>query len=121
MLHFKLFGQDLNTTDFADLHVYLIYMAHTLEKNLLDLKEELHFIRSLSGVVEKKTGIFYYKSIPFLHFHDKEGRRWAHVKIKGAWVELDADFDTNKKQRMKFVSDVKRAHALMMKGQLHSL
>lgn len=54
-------------------------MGHTKPQDLEDLKPVLDYIRTLEGLKEKTSNIFYYKSAPFLHFHDKNGKRWAEV------------------------------------------
>lgn len=85
-------------------------MAHTKFEDLSDLHKELEKIRTLPGLKEKVPGIFYFKSIPFLHFHDKDGIRWADVKINGDWVRLEIDFSASAKEKASFLKRVKEAH-----------
>ena len=49
-------------------------MSHIKPELVEDLCNELDTIKTLKGIKEKSFGIFYYKSIPFLHFHNKDGR-----------------------------------------------
>lgn len=85
-------------------------MAHTKQKDLDDLALELEQIRGLQGLTEKGTGIFYRGSNAFLHFHDKDGKRWAHVKQGKAWVELKIEFNASAGARKKFLKDVRELY-----------
>lgn len=87
-------------------------MGHTKPELLRDLSSELEIIRKLDGLKEKGNGIFYYKSIPFLHFHDKDGKRWAHIKSQKDWSELNIDFNASETQRRIFLTKVKKAHKI---------
>src|SRR5882757_8726403 len=85
-------------------------MAHTKPEQLADLVEELAEIALLPGLKEKSRGIFYYKSVPFLHFHDAEAERCADVKLDGAWSRIFIPFPPKKTEREKFLKAVKSAH-----------
>ncbi|MBI2963558.1 MAG: hypothetical protein HYY35_07370 [Deltaproteobacteria bacterium] len=50
-----------------------------------DLKGVLAGIRRLRGVSEPRPGIFYLGQVPFLHFHRKDGARWADVRSGRDW------------------------------------
>ena len=54
---------------------------------LKDLEPALDEIRKLEGLIEKKPGIFYFKSQGFMHFHEKEGLIWADVRDGKTWGE----------------------------------
>ena len=82
-------------------------MGHTTKENLIDLKDELAQIAELLYIKEKSPGIFYWKSLPFLHFHDKDGVRWADVKTNEGWKKLEIDFKANKKSKSDFIKAVK--------------
>lgn len=90
-------------------------MAHTKEKDLNDLAIELGLIRKLEGLREKGPGIFYFKGKPFLHFHDKNQIRWAHIKVEGSWLELKIDFLATKKEKEIFLKRVFEIHKAGMK------
>lgn len=85
-------------------------MAHTKFEDLRDLHNELEKIRVLPGLKEKVPGIFYDKSIPFLHFHDKDSVCSADIKIDGDWVRLEIDFSASAKEKASFLKRVKEAH-----------
>lgn len=86
-------------------------MAHTKAADLKDLEQELSELRSLTGLKEKSPGIFYFKSTSFLHFHDKDGKRWADVKIDGAWKNVPVDFRATAAGKASFLKTAKAAHA----------
>ncbi len=64
-------------------------MAHAKVEDLKDLKFLLENIRTLDGLKEKSLGCFYFKSKGILHFHIKQGRRYAHVSDGQRWHEVD--------------------------------
>lgn len=86
-------------------------MGHTKPALLADIQKELEIIRSIGGIKEKTPGIFYLKSVPFLHFHDSGGRRWADVKTPdGVWKSIDIDFKATRTQKASFVETARVAH-----------
>lgn len=57
-------------------------MKHASEKTIASLTPLLEQIRSLPGLKEKKTGIFYRKSRAFLHFHEDGDKVYADVRLQ---------------------------------------
>jgi len=90
-------------------------MGHTKPEMLADIAAELAAVRGLEGIKERSPGVFYYKSIAFLHFHDKNGKRWADVKSPRGYREVAIDFQADARARRKFVQSVTDAHALLSK------
>lgn len=89
-------------------------MGHTKPELITDLSAELAAIRALPFIKEKKTGVFYFKSTPFLHFHDKDGTRWAHLKeLSGDWKKVDVPFDASTSTKSQFLKVVKSIHQTM--------
>jgi hypothetical protein len=86
-------------------------MAHTKPENLRDIAPLLEAIAALPGVVQKKPGIFYLKSIGFLHFHDKDGVRWADVKDENGWRDVPLDFGAGKVAQAKLLKAARAALA----------
>ena len=85
-------------------------MGHTKPEDLKDLSTELAEVRKLAGIRENSPNVFYIKSKPFLHFHVRDGVRWADVKtIEGGWARLDIDFEASASMRVKFVKSVRLA------------
>lgn len=85
-------------------------MGHTKFENLKDLSKELAIIRCIENLKEKKPGVFYYKSTPFLHFHDKDGVRWAHLKTPEGWQKVSLDFAASAKVKQQFIKSVRAAY-----------
>ncbi len=86
-------------------------MGHTKPEIIKDLACELASIRTFPGIIEKKPGVFYHKSIPFMHFHDKDGDRWADVKtVSGNWQKIDVPFSAGVGARREFLRLVKKLH-----------
>lgn len=79
-------------------------------EDLKDLSQELKAIHELENLKEKSPGIFYYKSLPFLHFHDKDGVRWADIKSEGQWLKLEINFAASAGKRAVFLKKVRAGH-----------
>jgi hypothetical protein len=92
-------------------------MGHTKPEMIRDLARELAAIRGLDRVTEKSPGSFYYKSRGFLHFHDKDGRRWADVKTPTGYQEIDIEFSADAAARRRFLKAVKDAHTLLERSE----
>jgi len=93
------------------------FMAHTIAADLIDLAAELAELRVLPGLKEKSMGTFYFKSTSFLHFHKKDGKRWADVKVGGSWQSVHVDFGASAAARARFLKAAKAAHAAMLSGK----
>lgn len=65
-------------------------------------------IRTWPGIREPKPGIFYFKSKPFLHFHIKNGKRWADIRAAGDWENIDAPTPLSAKHLKVLNSAIKR-------------
>jgi hypothetical protein len=62
-------------------------MKHASEETLGRLDTLLNRIRQhCPPIKEKKTGVFYFKSSAFLHFHDDPAGIFADLKEDGDWV-----------------------------------
>ena len=63
-------------------------MKHASEKSLEKITDLLVAIRNVSGLQEKKTGIFYRKGKAYLHFHESaDGELYADIRLSN-----DSDF-----------------------------
>ncbi len=72
-------------------------MKHASAATLDSLEELLTSLRSVAGLRERSRGVFYFRSKPFLHFHDDPAGLFADLKV-------GTDF-----QRMPVNSDLERA------------
>ena len=85
-------------------------MAHTTPEMIEDLSQELSVIRKLDGMKEKSFGIFYFKANPFLHFHHKDGKRWADVKTLKGFQSVPINFSAKLSERRSFLKSVESAY-----------
>ena len=82
-------------------------MAHASREDLLDLEDVFRELRKLPGISERSHGIFYIKRIPFLHFHTKDGDRWADVKAGAVWgPEIPIPFQSGPRAKRRFLKIV---------------
>ncbi|NKB99359.1 MAG: hypothetical protein GKR90_12815 [Pseudomonadales bacterium] len=56
-------------------------MRHATPQMLKPLKPFFEKLGTLESLKEKKTGVYYFKSKAFLHFHEDDGRIFADVKL----------------------------------------
>lgn len=86
-------------------------MGHCKPEEIEDLRDILKKISQLENIKEKGFGKIYLKSKGFLHFHSKDGRRWADVRDGIGWgAEIEIPFNASKSQIDKFTSEVKKRH-----------
>lgn len=91
-------------------------MAHCPYQELVDLEAVLDRIRKWNGIREPKAGIFYLKQIPFLHFHIKDGKRWADARLGKNWgPSIDIPLESTLKQRSKFQREVERRYTISVR------
>ena len=89
-------------------------MGHTKPDQLKDVQDLLDQVRKWENIKEKSPNVFYYKSKPFLHFHDKDGKRWADVLDCVSWGKpLDLPFDAEEKLKSKFLKEVSRRYKIL--------
>jgi len=94
-------------------------MGHCEYGRLKDLEPVLNEIRAWEGIRENAPGVFYFKRVPFLHFHSKEDERWADVKDgSGTWgAPVKIAFESSASARKAFLREVKRRYAEMAVGR----
>lgn len=86
-------------------------LAHCPFSKLTDIKDVLDKVRTFEKLKEKSPGIFYFKSKGFLHFHEKDGCRWADVRNGNDWgSELDLPFDPSQRKKDMFIKEVKKRY-----------
>jgi hypothetical protein len=91
-------------------------MGHTKPEDLKDVQHVLKEIRTWDDIKEKSPNIFYFKAKPFLHFHDKDGKRWADVLEGADWGKaVDLPFESTKLQYQSFLREVERRYKLLKK------
>ncbi len=63
-------------------------MKHAGATALATIEPLLMELRKLDGLVEKSPGVFYRKSVAFLHFHEDPAGMFADVRGDGEWQRL---------------------------------
>ncbi len=59
-------------------------MKHAGEKALATIAAQLAQVRALN-LKERSPGVFYFKSKPFLHFHEDPSGIYADVRVEIEW------------------------------------
>jgi hypothetical protein len=86
-------------------------MAHCKPEEIEDLRAILEEILTWDGIQERGFGKFYLKSKSFLHFHSKDGRRWADVRDGIGWgKEVELPFKATAIAKKKFLSEVEKRY-----------
>lgn len=86
-------------------------MAHCKPEEIEDLKSIIEEILKWDKVQEKGFGKLYLQSNGFLHFHSKNGKRWADIKVEGKWEEFPIPFSPQAKQKKELLNAVKVAYS----------
>lgn len=86
-------------------------MAHCPYQKLADLRESLVEIRKWREIREMKRGVFYLRRMPFLHFHLKDGDRWADVRCGKDWgPSIRISINGSAKEQRRLVSAIRRCY-----------
>lgn len=64
-------------------------MRHARDADLDRVEGLLAQLRALPGMVEKKRGVFYFKSRSFLHFHEDPKGIFADIREAGGGGDFD--------------------------------
>ena len=80
-------------------------MRHATSATLDSIEPLLSGIRKVAGLRERQRGIFYKKSIAYLHFHEDPAGLFADVKLGGAWKRLDV---TKADAKRKLLGSIRR-------------
>jgi hypothetical protein len=64
-------------------------LKHATPATLDTIEPLLAGLRKIDGLREKSRGIFYIKSIAYLHFHEDPAGLFADVKLKGKWSRVN--------------------------------
>ena len=78
-------------------------MKHATPKTLDAIEPLLAGIRKFAGLRERQRGIFYKKSIAYLHFHEDPAGLFADVKLGGGWKRLDVSTSRAKRELLSAV------------------
>jgi hypothetical protein len=92
-------------------------VGHASREDLLDLEDIFCELRKLPGISERSHGVFYFKRVPFLHFHTKDADRWADVKVGASWgPEIPIPFQSGPRAKRRFLKIVTGRYKLLTSG-----
>ena len=100
-------------------------MAHCPYRQVVDIQALLAEIRKWPEIREVKPGVFYLGRTPFLHFHLKDGDRWADVRCGRDWAPpITIPSSPTANERRRFLSAVVRCYkassgSLTRKKRMH--
>ncbi len=84
-------------------------MGHASPEELTDLARELAAVRTWPDINEPTPNTFYIRRRPFLHFHTKDGRRWADVRCGADWgPSVEIPSPASAAARAKFLKTIER-------------
>ncbi len=81
-------------------------MRHATSETLQEIEPLLDGLRSVSGLVEKKPGIFYRRSKAFLHFHEDASGLHADVRFGEEFERVRVETDEERQALMTRVRTV---------------
>jgi hypothetical protein len=83
-------------------------MRHARDSDLDRLEDLLAQLRTLPGMIEKKRGVFYFKSRSFLHFHEDPKGMFADIREADGGNDFDR-IDVTDAAGQKTLFDITRA------------
>jgi hypothetical protein len=83
-------------------------MRHARDEDLNRVEALLVQLRTLPGMIEKKRGVFYFKSRSFLHFHEDPKGMFADLREAGGGNDFDR-IDVTDATGQKALLDLTRA------------
>jgi hypothetical protein len=92
-------------------------MARCPTPLLDDVVPVLAVLRTWSGVIEKKPGVFYAYRQPFLHFHlGSDGRRRADIRSLAGWTPMDLPRPLSNRRAQSLLRELRRRYAERGRG-----
>jgi hypothetical protein len=87
-------------------------MAYCPPEMLDDLDDVFNEVRTWGRIIEKKPGVFYVGSQPFLHFHLLQGgRRRADIKGSIEWIQIDLPHPISATRRQALLRQLRARYA----------
>ena len=69
-------------------------MKHASAETLRHIEHLLVEVRACVGLVERKPGVFYFRSRAFLHFHEDPSGVFADVRVSDSFERINVDSRT---------------------------
>ena len=86
-------------------------MKHPGTVALDAIEPMLRELRTLSGISERKRGVFYRKSRAFLHFHEDPKGLFADVR-DGEWRRLPVTTDAERRELVHLIDEILNEHGV---------
>jgi len=81
-------------------------VKHAAKATLDALEDVLAQVRKREGLVERSRGVFYRRTVAFLHFHEDPAGLFADLKTSSGWRRMRV---STAAERKAFLAAVKRA------------
>lgn len=81
-------------------------MKHAGDAALDQVEPILAALRHLSGLRERKRGVFYRKSAAFIHFHEDPAGIFANVRRGLAWLRLPVNTPSDQRQLLHIIQEI---------------
>ena len=81
-------------------------MKHASRQTLEQLTTLLTQISAVSGLRARSLGVFYFKSKPFLHFHEDPTGLYADLRVTGEFERYPVNTDS---ERAALLAEIDRA------------
>jgi hypothetical protein len=81
-------------------------MKHADDATLDAIESVLRHLRLLDGIREKKRGLFYRKSQPFLHFHDDPRGIFADLRGDTGWLRYRVSTRAERRQFLQLIKNL---------------
>jgi hypothetical protein len=79
-------------------------MKHASRQTLEQLTTLLTQISAVSGLRARSLGVFYFKSKPFLHFHEDPAGVFADLFVGGDWQRHPVNSTDEQRQLLRLVA-----------------
>jgi hypothetical protein len=80
-------------------------MKHAGATALATIEPLLIELRKLEGLAEKRPGVFYRKSVAFLHFHEDPAGMFADVRSDSEWQRLPVNTVAERRRLLKIAAN----------------
>ena len=81
-------------------------MKHASAQTLGQIEQLLAQIRGLPGLKEKSRGVFYRRSVAWLHFHEDPAGIFADLRSGADWERLPATTLTQRNNLLRRIKEV---------------
>jgi hypothetical protein len=81
-------------------------MKHAGEAALAGIEPLLVELRRLEGIRERKPGVFYMKSVAFIHFHEDPAGIFADFRRDREWLRLPVNTSAEHRELVRLLREI---------------